>query len=690
MPFMQKVKAFLLVGLFAIALFNFNLLHAQPTLGDPPIAPKNVEGLPGGGSRPLDVTGGFIVNTTSREQVREFYNSVYTSSEGTPIDSIADTADCFAGTNSPVFAEVTLRRINWFRAMAGIPAAETFDSGENAEDQEAALMMSAQNELQHVEIPPTWNCFNTEGTNASANSNLALGNDGPDAITAYIWDNGANNYEVGHRRWILYPQTQIMGTGDVPQQGADNSANATWVFDANIFGSRPTTRTPYVSWPPAGYVPYQVVYPQWSFGLSNNYGAVVADFTNATVSMMSNGVPVSVTIQPYVAGYGENSLVWYPSSLDPATGATFPFSGSDTVYSITVANIKFGTATVSYTYNVTLFDPSVPGSDYFPTTVNGPNQPAVGANNSYNCTPATNPNTTSYQWLTAQSTNGNLVDNAQNGLVNFTISPTPIYPVITNPPVGSGYCFHLTHTNPVPQLLQLNELLFPSNNTTVSFKSLLGYAESAETARVQVSTDGGTTWQDIFTEAGSNGAGESAFTPYTLSLSNYVGEQVMLRFNYDYSSGGYYYYEIDPYVGWCIENVVVTNAQQLVNFATNSTVSTNFMFTPTQTGNYVLQARGLIFTEFPLDWGPAKQVNAIVGASSVITLSAPVVSDNQVQINFTVAGSASTFELLQADQINGMWTTNTSASLTTLVSGSSYRFTTTSTAAARFYRVHSP
>lgn len=687
---MQKVKAFLLVGLFAIALFNFNLLHAQPTLGDPPIAPKNVEGLPGGGSRPLDVTGGFIVNTTSREQVREFYNSVYTSSEGTPIDSTADTADCFAGTNSPVFAEVTLRRINWFRAMAGIPAAETFDSGENAEDQEAALMMSAQNELQHVEIPPTWNCFNTEGTNASANSNLALGNDGPDAITAYIWDNGANNYEVGHRRWILYPQTQIMGTGDVPQQGADNSANATWVFDANIFGTRPTTRTPYVSWPPAGYVPYQVVYPQWSFGLSNNYGAVVADFTNATVSMMSNGVPVSVTIQPYVAGYGENSLVWYPSSLDPATGATFPFSGSDTVYSITVANIKFGTATVSYTYNVTLFDPSVPGSDYFPTTVNGPNQPAVGANNSYNCTPAINPNTTSYQWLTAQSTNGNLVDNAQNGLVNFTISPTPIYPVITNPPVGSGYCFHLTHTNPVPQLLQLNELLFPSNNTTVSFKSLLGYAESAETARVQVSTDGGTTWQDIFTEAGSNGAGESAFTPYTLSLSNYVGEQVMLRFNYDYSSGGYYYYEIDPYVGWCIENVVVTNAQQLVNFATNSTVSTNFMFTPTQTGNYVLQARGLIFTEFPLDWGPAKQVNAIVGASSVITLSAPVVSDNQVQINFTVAGSASTFELLQADQINGMWTTNTSASLTTLVSGSSYRFTTTSTAAARFYRVHSP
>ena len=44
-------------------------------------------------------------------------------------------------------------------------------------------------------------------------SNLAIGSDGPDAETGYIWDFGANNYEVGHRRWILYPQTQIMAYG---------------------------------------------------------------------------------------------------------------------------------------------------------------------------------------------------------------------------------------------------------------------------------------------------------------------------------------------------------------------------------------------------------------------------------------------------------------------------------------------
>jgi len=80
--------------------------------------------------RPKVVTGSFSVDTSSREQVREFYRAVYTSSDGVPNNSTAVTAACIPGTNSPLFASVTLRRINWFRALAGIPAALTFDAGE--------------------------------------------------------------------------------------------------------------------------------------------------------------------------------------------------------------------------------------------------------------------------------------------------------------------------------------------------------------------------------------------------------------------------------------------------------------------------------------------------------------------------------------------------------------------------------
>jgi hypothetical protein len=658
-------------------------LHAQAILGDAPTAPKSLAGLPGGGPRPQFVTGGLTVDTSSREQTREFYNALFTASSGTAANSTAVTASCTPGTNSPAFINATLLRINWYRAMAGMPALITFDASEGSQDQAAAVMMSEHGALQHVGSWTGWDCFSTPATNASAHSNLALGNYGPDAITAYILDNGANNYEVGHRRWILYPQTLVMATGDVPPENAYYSANATWVFDANYGGPRPATRTPYVCWPPAGYVPYQVVFPQWSFALSN------ANLSAATVTMSSNGVAVPVTLQSYVTGYGENTLVWYPSSLNASTDTAFPFGGTDTVYTVTVANVATSAGTKSFTYNVTLFDPATTGSDYSPLVINGPAQPAVNVATPYNCTPSANPNITGYQWQIAQATNGNVSDNAANGLVNFSISPAPGYSIITNPPTGSGNCFHLAHASPVPQLLQLNELMFPSNSTTLSFKSLLGYATSAETARVQVSTDGGVTWQDLYAQAGSNGSGESSFTQHTLSLAAYAGRNTLLRFNYDFSSGSYYP-QSAPYVGWCLENISVTNCQQLINQSTNATSSTNFVFTPTQTGNYLLQARGVIFGNYPTDLGVAKSVTAIA-APAIIRLDSITLAGVQAVVNFSLtSGTAGSFHLLQASQFTGAWTTNTSAVLKTNVPGSSYSFTVPSGSAAQFYRVVTP
>ncbi len=652
-------------------------------LGNAPLAPSDVSGLPGRGPRPRVVTGGFNVDTSSREQVRQFYNSVYLSSAGVPINSTAVIGSCFPGTNSPLFMDVTLRRINWFRAMAGVPAAITFDASESTKDQAAALMMSEHGALQHVGIWTNWNCVTADGTNAAGNSNLALGNNGPDAITAYIWDYGTNNAQVGHRRWILYPQTQVMATGDMPVQGSYNSANATWVFDGNFGGARPATRTPYVSWPPAGYVPYQVVYPQWSFALTN------ANLGGATVTMTSNGVPVAVSVQAYATGFGENSIVWYPSSLNPGTAVAFPFSGADTVYGITVSNVMTAAGARNFAYTVTLFDPATTGGDYAPLVISGPSQPAVNAANAYSCTPSANPATTGYQWLAMQTTNGNLVDNALNGLVNFTISPTPTYSIITNAPVGGGNCFHLAQPTPTAQLLQLVSVLYPSNSTVVSFKSMLAWASSTQIARVQASGDGGSSWQDLYTQAGTGGSGEAAFTQRSVSLSNYVGKSTVVRFNYDYT-GGSRFPQTDSGVGWHLENIVVTNSLKLLNVVTNSTVSTNFNFVPTQVGGYLLQARGVIFTEFPTDLGTTKQVTAVVGAPQ-ITLNSLTLTGGTIKINFSVSsGSASTFHLLQQDQINGVWVTNGTAGLTTNVPGSSYQFTTTNGPAVRFYRVQTP
>ena len=476
-----------------------------------------------------------------------------------------------------------------------------------------------------------------------------------------------------------------MASGDDPAQSGFSAANATWIIDANVNGPRPVTTKPYVAWPPEGFAPYPLVFPQWSFALSN------ADLSSATVSMISNGVSVAVAIQPYVNGYGENTLVWVPLGLNTTSNNTvFPFSGADTVYTVTVTNIVVpGGAKVGFTYNVTLFDPAVAGTDYVATAVSGTNKPFLNTSNGYTCAPPANPNVSGYQWLVALLGSGNLVDKATNGLANFTISPTPIFPVITNPPVGSGKCFHLCHTNPVSQLLQLNDVLFPATNTTVSFASFLGDATTAESAHVQVSSDGGGTWQDLFVEVGTGGQVDTAFTIHSLSLSNYVGQQTLLRFNYAFTNGSYFP-QTDPIVGWCLTNIVVTNAQQITGMTTNSTAMTNLIFTPAQLTNYALAAAPVLFSQFPLNWGPVKQVTVIPNPVQTIVLGQPVLANKQVQINFTISGTATNFYLLQTTNLTAKWTTNLTATFSTNVAGSSYRFTATNNVPVNFFRVQTP
>jgi hypothetical protein len=661
-------------------LVSASLCSGAVFLGDAPRAPQDVSGLPKGPSG-KGVTGGFTVNTDSREEVRSFYNAVFKSSDGVPMNTTADVSTCFPGTNGTLFREAALRRINWFRAMAGVPATVTLNPTFNTNDQQAAVIMSANTNLSHTP-PSSWFCWTASGSNAANNSNLAIGNAGADAITAYIWDFGANNNVVGHRRWLLYPQTQVMGTGDVPEQGNFEAANATWVFDGNYGGPRPATRKPYVAWPPAGYVPYQLVYPQWSFALSN------VNLSAATVSMRSNGVSVGTVKQAYQNNVGESTLVWVPMGLDyTSENSLFPFNGSDTIYTVAISNI-IGSPNF-YVYNVTVFDPAAPGADYLPPTISGPSQPVAGQNNAYTFTAVAN--ATSYEWRVTRPSPFNFSDGAESGLGNFTVNTSAGYPVQDSAMHASGtFSFHLAHTNPTDQVLTLNQVFVPKTNGTLTFKSRLGFAGNAQTARVQLSTDGGG-WQDIYNQVGNGGSGEPTFVTRTLPLGAFANSTVQIRFNYTIGSGSYFP-QTSSGVGWYLDDIVITNTEVWAVVATNATTTTNFNFNPSQATNYNLNVRALIFTEFPLDWGPVKSVVATAGAAPpVILLSKPVVASGQVLLDFNVtSGSSATFKLLQADQVSGPWATNAGATLTTNVPGSLYRFTTTVGPAVRFYRVQSP
>ncbi len=208
--------------------------------------------------------------------------------------------------------------------------------------------MSANSNLSH-DPPPSWNCYSGAGHSGASSANLALGWYGWNVIDGYMKDPGDGNYAAGHRRWILYPQTRAMGSGDVPSGNGYPASNALVVFDSHLWEPRPTTREAFVAWPPPGYVPYTVVYGRWSFSYPG------ADFNSATVRMTSEGRQVSIVQAPTVTGYGENTLVWIPDGR--GNGETWPQPTRDTAYTVAILNVRINGAPRSFSYTVVIYDP---------------------------------------------------------------------------------------------------------------------------------------------------------------------------------------------------------------------------------------------------------------------------------------------------------------------------------------------
>jgi uncharacterized protein YraI len=296
------------------------------------------------------------VDISSRSASANFYFSYYTGQPA--IDWTGSQASCTPGTTSAAFKAAVIDRIAFYRAMAGVSSSVGLAADSSALDQQAALMFSRNGALSHT--PSTsWACYTSSGAQAAGSSNIALGTYGVSAIDAYMKDAGGNNTAAGHRRWLLFPQTQSFGTGDVPAGNGYASANALWVWDSNVNGPRPGTRDPFVAWPPAGYVPYQVVFPRWTFSYPG------ANFSAASVTVTLNGASLPVSIDSTSAnGYGENTIVFRPNGLGDSS--SWPNPGADKTYTVRISNVS-GAGQSSFTYNVTIFDPSTTGPGSTPT-----------------------------------------------------------------------------------------------------------------------------------------------------------------------------------------------------------------------------------------------------------------------------------------------------------------------------------
>ena len=275
------------------------------------------------------------IDNFDRAEVARTYNSAVAAATTVDHGWSGSVDGCQAGQPSTEFQNATIGAANWFREMAGLRAV-TVDAAASRRAQEAALMMHAQNSLSHFP-GANWACYTSAGAESAGRANLTLGVIGARGVSGQIEDPGASNLALGHRRWLLFPPLTEVGLGSTSRAGVVEVIGA--------FGDA-QSESPWIAWPPPGYVPHDVVFPRWSISRPG------ADFSGASVSVTRNGQSVAVTMLPIMDGFGDPTLGFEL----PATSTT----SADVAYQVHVSNIRIGNQTLDYSYSVTAFDPSAP------------------------------------------------------------------------------------------------------------------------------------------------------------------------------------------------------------------------------------------------------------------------------------------------------------------------------------------
>lgn len=582
---------------------------------------------------PFAKLGDFNIDVNNRQQVQAFFNSVYTASENTPIVFSGSVSSCASGTTNSLFKDAVRLRINWFRELAGVPDNITFRESYSAGAQDAALIMAANELLTHTPVS-SLDCYTSTGDVGAGSSNLALGSLGWDSVTGYMEDPGSNNAAVGHRRWLLHPPTLEMGTGDVPATVNSPATNAIWVFDDNTFENG-TTRDGFVAWPPPAYVPHDVVPARWSFSLKD------ANFNNATVTMTRNGSTISTVLEPVSPGAGINTLVWIPLGLDAASGEPWPRPDQDETLTVTLNNVVVDSGPQSFSYDVQVFDATTSGASDQVVAITGSSTAELNTTLQYSFTQVDFAE--SYVLRSGTLDNFTSVEDAEGTAAFITDGTDSSYPLLTTDAAANGSSsLHLAHANATDQYFVWERQVLISGTSRLNFSSRLGFASTTQIARAQISLDDGQSWRDVYTQIGTDGRGETSFVSRSVALSDYAGEVAKFRFFYDLL-GGSYYPQTSAGVGFYVDDITVTNAQELTNIDTESLSNTDgFNYTPRTIGDHLLQVQHVGWDGFAGSaWGPGKSLSVATGSSNNTAIAASVLPASRSVFNTTATAFAS-------------------------------------------------
>lgn len=519
--------------------------------------------LPSIGAASPAPTRGFEVDTSKRHEVVSFYHAIYMASEGYR-DRIGwtgvynSTAAGAEGTVSAAFMGDVERRLNYYRAMAGLKADVRVNSGASvyirpgdshvpsasttkaAASQRSALMIirtfPGNGGLSH---DPSSNStgWTTAAWNANHNGNLALGFFGPGAVDAYFKEDvmgiSAWNVDVGHRRWLLGQRSTDFATGDTPGSFSSGSNTVRPPSNSMYVVPKPaeldlSAAPVFAAYPSAGYFPAVHNAPFWSLSYPE------ADFSVATVTLRNaaNAV-VPVTIVSRRTGYGDNSIVWQV----PASAATKSVPADET-WSVTVSNIRGAGVPTEHSYQIKLIDPErIEGTP----VIDGAAAP-LGEGAVYQISGIQNVDSLEaglFLRRTAAWSEGAEAGEASR-IIDGTSGTYDFRSGLAGYAKSGSKSFRLTFPtrydpfiNGVPeQSFELDRDFVPTAGAKLNFSYRRGLMTGASKLVVEHSADGGRTWTALAAPySGLGGNGEAAFQSASLNLPA-GGDPLRLRFRY--------------------------------------------------------------------------------------------------------------------------------------------------------------
>lgn len=271
--------------------------------------------------------------------------------------------NCKAGKLSHDMYVNAITRINYFRRLAGVNDEIVLDSSWCHLAQAAAVIMNANNELNHH---PTamMKCYSKDGALGASTSNLSsiVEKSIEMIISDEIQDGGTFNTDCGHRRWLLFSRANKMGFGATP------GAYAVKVFSSSTDGEQDTSsfhgKVPeYFGYPFQGYMPFQLVYPKWSFAVPGG------NFSKATVEVKAGEKLIGCSvISRGTVNYGDPTMIFTIRGLKEDFEYNYYNMGDkkkdfDTKgllnkkITVKVSNVNVSGKMKSYTYSFTIFDP---------------------------------------------------------------------------------------------------------------------------------------------------------------------------------------------------------------------------------------------------------------------------------------------------------------------------------------------